>query len=80
MRAMNNTSILTLVTNSLQNLELVKVQRKVSAAEEKVCSLEDTLLNQVPNIYFFYFVVKYTFCFFASFSEGYVGQLASELM
>lgn len=54
MRAMNNTSILTLATNSLQNLELVKVQRKASAAEEKVCSLKDTLLNQVPNICTFF--------------------------
>lgn len=29
-----------------QNLELVKVQRKVSAADEEVCSLKSTLLNQ----------------------------------
>ena len=31
----------------MQNLALVKVQREKSAAEEEVCSLKDSLLNQV---------------------------------
>nr|XP_024362645.1 myosin-10-like isoform X3 [Physcomitrium patens] len=32
-----------------QNLELVEVQRKVAAAEEKICSLQSSLLNQKPT-------------------------------